>query len=101
MVTVPDDPSFFHGKRRFLNNRTFHQIAEIFQRINLIVQIFQKGTLHIPHDTADMGQHGKRCLKSCQIPWVGRLIGDLSYQTLQIVDGGEILPDFLSGNRLL
>lgn len=26
---------------------------------------------------------------------------DLSYQTLQIVDGGEILPDFLSGNRLL
>ena len=101
IVPVPDDIAFFHGDGRILPDRVRDQAAEVFQRIQVLTDLFQQAASHILKDEADGRQHLKRRPKCRQIPGIGRPVGDPGDQTLQVIDRPHIFPQLLPGYSLL
>ena len=101
IIAVPDNISLFHGNGRFVPDRAFQQAAQILQRIHILINLFQQIRLHFLKQIPDGRQHFQRSFKRSQIPRIGCPICNLRKQTFQIINRRQILPDFLSGNRLI
>ena len=101
IVAVPDDPALLHRQWRILLDGIFHQLIQILQRIHVLSDILQKGSLKIREQLPDKRQHLERRLKCHQISGVGGLVGNPAGQTFQVVDRLQVFPDFVPVHRSL
>ena len=93
IITILDDPAFFHGKGRILYNGSFQKGKQILQIIHIFIDFLHFFTGKSFYQCFDMRKHGNGGAKCNQISWIRRLIADSSNEALQVINRIQIFPD--------
>ena len=87
VVAVLYDAAFPDRNGRLLHNGIPYKLEDILKGIQLPAQLCQKFAVKFSQYPFDVGKHFQRASEGNQVPWIGCLIADSPYQTLQVIDG--------------
>ena len=75
-------------------------MEDILQVVHMCVDVLQFLTGKPFQHHLDRRKHLQGVPECDEVPGIGRLVGDLAQQPLQIVDGVQVFPDFIPGDAL-
>ena len=95
VVALADDAAIAARHRRILHDCLVDPLVELLHLVDALVDLLHERGPEEPELLPDVREHTERLLEGDEIPRVRRLIADLSEQTLEIVDGVQVLRHLL------
>ena len=90
-----DDAALPDRDGRFLFDGPVQQIQQVFELIQILMDVPQVSVFPHGQGLADGAQHAQGIAHGDQVPGIGGQVGDPGHQPFQIIDGTHIFPHFV------